>query len=156
GVETEFARCRFASTSPGTVAPSRRPRGVPRHRPWGLGRVFRRRRGRDDPGVAPLAGGRTRQQGSQGGSGDLPALPRSRLGSRRQATPRTGQVLKPRHPEVTAFMTLSDLSIRNPVFAVMLSAAMIVFGYLGYRDMGVSQFPEIDFPVVSITITREA
>src|SRR5437016_13252216 len=53
-------------------------------------------------------------------------------------------------------MTLSDLSIKNPVFAVMLSAAMIVFGYLGYRDMGVSQFPEIDFPVVSIFITREA
>src|SRR5919199_913709 len=53
-------------------------------------------------------------------------------------------------------MTLSDLSIKNPVFAVMVSAAMVVFGYLGYRDMGVSQFPEIDFPVVSITITREA
>src|SRR5919201_1348597 len=52
-------------------------------------------------------------------------------------------------------MNLSDLSIKNPVFAVMLSAAMIVFGYLGYRDMGVSQFPEIDFPVVSIAITRE-
>src|SRR5262245_27500606 len=53
-------------------------------------------------------------------------------------------------------MNLSDLSIKNPVFAVMLSAAMIVFGYLGYRDMGVSQFPEIDFPVVSIVITRES
>src|SRR5262245_55633620 len=53
-------------------------------------------------------------------------------------------------------MSLSDLSIRNPVFAVMLSAAMVVFGYLGYRDMGVSQFPEIDFPVVSVVITREA
>src|SRR5215475_3949674 len=53
-------------------------------------------------------------------------------------------------------MNLSDLSIKNPVFAVMLSAAMIVFGYLGYRDMGVSQFPEIDFPVVSVVITREA
>jgi HAE1 family hydrophobic/amphiphilic exporter-1 len=53
-------------------------------------------------------------------------------------------------------MTLSELSIKNPVFAVMLSAAMVVFGYLGYRDMGVSQFPEIDFPVVSIVVTREA
>src|SRR5437868_7676635 len=52
-------------------------------------------------------------------------------------------------------MSLSNLSIKNPVFAVMLSAAMVIFGYLGYRDMGVSQFPEIDFPVVSITITRE-
>ena len=38
----------------------------------------------------------------------------------------------------------------------MLCAAMIVFGYLGYREMGISQFPEIDFPVVTITTTREA
>jgi multidrug efflux pump subunit AcrB len=53
-------------------------------------------------------------------------------------------------------MSLSDLSIRNPVFAVMLAAAMMVFGWLGCREMGVSQFPEIDFPVISITITREA
>src|SRR5215471_15479346 len=53
-------------------------------------------------------------------------------------------------------MTLSDVSIKNPVFAVMLAAAMIVFGYLGYQDMGISQFPEIDFPVVSITTYREA
>src|SRR5437588_9436049 len=53
-------------------------------------------------------------------------------------------------------MNLSDLSIKNPVFAVMLSVAMIVFGYHGYTGMGVSQFPEVDFPVVSIVITREA
>ena len=33
----------------------------------------------------------------------------------------------------------------------MVSAAMIVFGYLGYRDMGISQFPELDFPVVNVT-----
>jgi HAE1 family hydrophobic/amphiphilic exporter-1 len=52
-------------------------------------------------------------------------------------------------------MTLSDVSIKNPVFAVMLSAAMVVFGYLGYREMGISQFPEIDFPVVSITTNWE-
>src|SRR5207237_4592028 len=44
---------------------------------------------------------------------------------------------------------------RSPVFAVMLAAAMLVFGYLGYRDMGVSQFPEVDFPVVSVTIALE-
>src|SRR5437660_9007905 len=53
-------------------------------------------------------------------------------------------------------MTLSDFSIKNPVFAVMLSAAMIVFGYLGWLELGISQFPEIDFPVVSITTYREA
>jgi multidrug efflux pump subunit AcrB len=53
-------------------------------------------------------------------------------------------------------MSISDLSIRNPVFAVMLSAALVVFGLLGYREMGISQFPEIDFPVVNITTYREA
>src|SRR5436190_3921842 len=53
-------------------------------------------------------------------------------------------------------MTLSDISIKNPVFAVMLSTAMIIFGWLGYRDMGISQFPEIDFPVVTVTTYREA
>jgi multidrug efflux pump subunit AcrB len=53
-------------------------------------------------------------------------------------------------------MTLSDVSIKNPVFAVMLSAAMVVFGYLGYKDMGISQFPEIDFPVVNVTTYRDA
>ncbi|MBL8823462.1 MAG: efflux RND transporter permease subunit [Planctomycetia bacterium] len=47
-------------------------------------------------------------------------------------------------------MSLSDLSIRNPVFAIMLSAALVVFGWLGYQGLGISQFPEIDFPVVNI------
>src|SRR5947208_4409380 len=61
------------------------------------------------------------------------------------------------HPEIPSSglplhsFTLSDFSIKNPVFAVMLSAAMVVFGYLGYKDLGISQFPELDFPVVSIT-----
>lgn len=53
-------------------------------------------------------------------------------------------------------MSLSDLSIKNPVFAVMLSAAMIIFGLLSYQGMGISQFPEIDFPVVSVTTNWEA
>src|SRR5437764_4004678 len=52
-------------------------------------------------------------------------------------------------------MSASDLSIKNPVFAVMLAAAMLVFGYLGYRDMGVSQFPEVDFPVVTVVVALE-
>jgi multidrug efflux pump subunit AcrB len=50
---------------------------------------------------------------------------------------------------------MSDLSIRNPVFAVMLSAAMVIFGWLGYRNMGIAQFPEVDFPVVNVTTYRE-
>jgi HAE1 family hydrophobic/amphiphilic exporter-1 len=53
-------------------------------------------------------------------------------------------------------MTLSDISIKNPVFAVMVSSAMVIFGWLGYREMGISQFPELDFPVVNVTTYREA
>lgn len=48
-------------------------------------------------------------------------------------------------------MRLSDLAIKNPVFAVVLAAALLIFGSLGYLNLGVSQFPELDFPVVSIT-----
>jgi HAE1 family hydrophobic/amphiphilic exporter-1 len=53
-------------------------------------------------------------------------------------------------------MRLSDLAIRNPVFAVVLAAGLLVFGYLGYRDLGVSQFPELDFPVVNIVTNYDS
>ncbi len=52
-------------------------------------------------------------------------------------------------------MTLSDISIKNPVFAWMLMAAMIVFGGIAYRDLGVSQMPEIDFPVLTVSVAWE-
>jgi hydrophobe/amphiphile efflux-1 (HAE1) family protein len=52
-------------------------------------------------------------------------------------------------------MSLSDLSIRKPVFAWMLMGAMIIFGYLSMRKMGVSQLPDVDFPVVNISVTYE-
>ena len=52
-------------------------------------------------------------------------------------------------------MTLSDISIKNPVFAWMLMAAMIVFGGIAYKDLGVSQMPEIDFPVLTVSVTWE-
>jgi len=50
-------------------------------------------------------------------------------------------------------MTLSDISIRNPVFAWMVMAALIVFGALGFSRMGLSQLPDVDFPVLTITVT---
>jgi hydrophobe/amphiphile efflux-1 (HAE1) family protein len=50
-------------------------------------------------------------------------------------------------------MTLSDVSIRNPVFAWMLMAALMIFGFIGYSRMGVGQLPDVDFPVVTITLT---
>lgn len=49
-------------------------------------------------------------------------------------------------------MRASDVSIRNPVFAWMLMAGLIVFGYVGFSRMGVSQLPDVDFPVVTVNI----
>ena len=53
-------------------------------------------------------------------------------------------------------MTLSDLSIKNPVFAWMLMIGLIAFGWIGFHRMGISQLPDIDFPVVTATVTWEA
>ncbi|MBI3288025.1 MAG: efflux RND transporter permease subunit [Elusimicrobia bacterium] len=52
-------------------------------------------------------------------------------------------------------MRISDLSIKNPVFAWMLMFALMTFGWIGYARMGVSQMPDVDFPVVNISVTWE-
>jgi len=52
-------------------------------------------------------------------------------------------------------MTLSDLSIKNPVFAWMLMLGLIVFGWIGFQRMGVSQLPDVDFPIVTVRVTLE-
>ncbi len=50
-------------------------------------------------------------------------------------------------------MILSDLSIKRPVFAWMLMFALLVFGAISYSLMGISQLPDVDFPVITVTIT---
>ena len=52
-------------------------------------------------------------------------------------------------------MTLSDLSIKRPVFAWMLMIGIIVFGAIGFKNLGISQLPDIDFPVVAVAVTWE-
>ncbi|HUX08070.1 MAG TPA: efflux RND transporter permease subunit [Acidobacteriota bacterium] len=48
-------------------------------------------------------------------------------------------------------MFLADTSVKRPVFATMVIAALIIFGYISMGRMGINQMPEIDFPVVTIT-----
>lgn len=52
-------------------------------------------------------------------------------------------------------MALSDISIRKPVFAWMLMFATLVFGGIGFARLGVSQFPDVDIPTVTVQVTRE-
>lgn len=48
-------------------------------------------------------------------------------------------------------MTLPELSIKRHVLAYMLSAVLVLFGIVAYDRLGVDRFPDIEFPIVSIT-----
>ncbi len=52
-------------------------------------------------------------------------------------------------------MTLSDLSIRRPVFAWMLMFGLIVFGAMSFMRMGVSEMPDVEFPIIALTARYE-
>lgn len=47
------------------------------------------------------------------------------------------------------------LSINRPVFAWILMSALIIFGGISFARMGISQLPDVDFPVINITVTYE-
>ena len=49
-------------------------------------------------------------------------------------------------------MVLSDLSIRRPVLASMLSLALVLFGVIGYRQLTIREYPDVDPPVVSVSV----
>jgi multidrug efflux pump len=48
-------------------------------------------------------------------------------------------------------MKISDMSIRRPVLASMLSLALVLFGAIGYTELSVREFPDVDPPIVSVS-----
>ncbi|HEX7898612.1 MAG TPA: efflux RND transporter permease subunit [Planctomycetota bacterium] len=52
-------------------------------------------------------------------------------------------------------MSLSDTSIKNPVFAWMMMLFLIVFGGICFSRLGISQMPDVDFPQVQVGLTLE-
>jgi HAE1 family hydrophobic/amphiphilic exporter-1 len=48
-------------------------------------------------------------------------------------------------------MFLSNLSIKQPVFATMMMVALAVLGITSYRQLNVDQFPNVEFPIVTVT-----
>ncbi len=50
-------------------------------------------------------------------------------------------------------MFLSNLSIRQPVFATMMVVALVVVGIFSYFELKIDLFPNVDIPVISITTT---
>ncbi len=48
-------------------------------------------------------------------------------------------------------MFLSNLSIKHPVFATMMMAALAVVGIASYRQLKIDFFPKVEIPVVTVT-----
>ncbi len=47
-------------------------------------------------------------------------------------------------------MNLSELSLRRPVFAIVCSIVIIIFGGIGYKYLGIREYPAIDPAVVNV------
>ena len=48
-------------------------------------------------------------------------------------------------------MKLSEVAIRRPVFATVMSLSIILLGYISFTRLPVREYPETDPPIVSVT-----
>ncbi len=48
-------------------------------------------------------------------------------------------------------MSLPSLSLKRPVLAVVMSIMIIIFGAIGYKYLGIREYPAIDPPVVTVS-----
>ena len=49
--------------------------------------------------------------------------------------------------------TISELSIKRPVLSTVLIIVILLFGLIGYRSLGVREFPSVDQPIISVATT---
>ncbi|MBK9509630.1 MAG: efflux RND transporter permease subunit [Cytophagaceae bacterium] len=47
-------------------------------------------------------------------------------------------------------MSLSTLSIKRPVLAIVMNLLILLFGFIGFQFLGVREFPSIDPPIVNV------
>ncbi len=52
-------------------------------------------------------------------------------------------------------MNLTEVCVKKPVLAWMLMAATVVFGIVAASRIGISQFPDVDFPTISVSVAWE-
>lgn len=48
-------------------------------------------------------------------------------------------------------MNISELSIRRPVLATVMTLIIMLFGLIGYTSLGVREYPSVDNPIISVT-----
>ncbi|MBI5085268.1 MAG: efflux RND transporter permease subunit, partial [Acidobacteria bacterium] len=47
-------------------------------------------------------------------------------------------------------MLISDLSIRQPVLATMVTVSLVTLGVFSYRQLSIDQFPDVEIPVLTV------
>ena len=47
-------------------------------------------------------------------------------------------------------MSLSSISIKRPVLAIVMSIVIVLFGLIGYTYLGVREYPSIDPPIITV------
>ncbi|MDC3952879.1 efflux RND transporter permease subunit [Polyangium jinanense] len=52
-------------------------------------------------------------------------------------------------------MSLTEACLRKPVLAWMMMLATIVFGIVAATRIGISQFPDVDFPTINVNVSWE-
>jgi multidrug efflux pump len=50
-------------------------------------------------------------------------------------------------------MWLSDVSVKRPVFATVLSLLLMAFGALAFNELEVREYPDISAPIISVNVT---
>jgi multidrug efflux pump len=50
-------------------------------------------------------------------------------------------------------MTLSDICIRRPVFASVLSLILVLLGLMAYDRLSVREYPNVDVPIVTVNVS---
>ncbi len=50
-------------------------------------------------------------------------------------------------------MNVSELSIRRPVLATVLTIIILLFGFIGYSSLGVREYPSVEYPIITVTCT---
>jgi multidrug efflux pump subunit AcrB len=48
-------------------------------------------------------------------------------------------------------VNISEISLRRPVFAIVLNLAIVLFGIIGFKYLGVRDYPAIDPPNISVS-----
>ena len=97
----------------------------------------------------------TRYQSRPGGSGGCEAA--AETGKRLPAEAARQEKQPQQHRKAAddrggAAMKLADVSIRRPVFAIMMSLALVTLGVFSYKDLGVDLMPKTDQPTVNVNV----